>query len=516
MREATGEEAAEAAVPDARRANERPGASGSFLAPPRVAAGVLKRSRTVRIPLSNSLAFRILISGSSISMFGSRISTVAFPMLVLYLNHTPFVTGLVAFAVIAPSMLVYVPAGAFVDRWNPRRVMLVSEVLRGLVIASVVVSLAMFGKHTNLLFLMSAMVAEEIFETFFMLADRRYLSRLMESENVTSRQAYIEVRTHTVILAGRPLGPFLFEIQPFWPFVADALSFLFSIGSLVVLRGSDEAKSKPPRVRTGRPPRQLAKEIAQGFDWLRDDRQALITVILLSVTSLVAQALILVFLSEAHAKAFSTLKIGIVLAASGAGGAVGAILARFLSDEIRKIWMPIQMAAWSVALAFLMISGGLSVYWSAGAMLILGLTGAIGNIRFGTYLVSHVADDMIAKVTGIGQMLAIAASALGPVVGGFAVQHFGTQGAVGVLLVMVVWLALLSLLTPAPRHLLTKSWRSLSHMVPSRWPSLNGLAIGRINRPRGKSTDVPGHRAVNRDIACELPANYFEILLEGK
>jgi len=514
MREAIGEEAAEATVSDDRRANERPGADGFPSSRRRAAARLLKRSPNFRLPLSNRIAFRILIGGSSVSMFGSRISTVAFPMLVLYLNNSPFVTGLVAFAVIAPSMLVYVPAGAFVDRWNPRRVMLISELLRGLVIASVVVSLTIFGKHTSILFLVSAMVAEEILETFFMLADRRYLSRLMERDNLTSRQAYVEVRAHAVILAGRPLGPFLFEIQPFWPFLADALSFLFSIGSLLVLRKSDEPKTKPRRTQAGRPPRQLVKEIAQGFDWLRDDRQALLTVILLAATSLVAQALILVFLSEAHAKAFSTLTIGIVLAASGAGGAVGAISARFLSDEIRKFWMPIQLVAWSVALALLMMSGGLSAFWSAAAMLILGLTGAIGNIRFGTYLVSHVADDMIAKVTGIGQMLAIAATALGPVVGGFAVQHFGTQGAVGVLLIIVVLLAFLSLLTPAANRLLTETWHSVSQRVACSWLSLHGIAAGSINRASGASAHEPDRSARNRDIVCEFPDDDREVLLD--
>ena len=43
----------------------------------------------------------------------------------------------------APSLLVHVPAGALVDRWDPRRAMLVSEVGRGVAIAAVAVTLAM-------------------------------------------------------------------------------------------------------------------------------------------------------------------------------------------------------------------------------------------------------------------------------------------------------------------------------------------------------------------------------------
>jgi MFS family permease len=444
MRETTAEEAAKTGVPDARRPGEEWDAANLPVLQSRFATALTARSRTARILLTSSPGFRIMMFGSSVSMFGSRISTVAFPMLVLHLYNSPLFTGLVAFAAIAPSMLVYVPAGVLVDRWNPRRVMLVSELLRGVAIASVVISLAILGRRTSIWFLIFAMVAEEILEIFSVLADRRYLSRLMERDNIASRQAYIEVRTHAVVLAGRPIGPFLFAIQPFLPFLADAVSFLFSAGSLLVVRRSDESMRVPQRL----PPRQLASDFAQGLGWLRNDRRAWVTIILMAVTSLVAQALILMLLAQAHSRDLSTVAIGVILAASGAGGAVGSLSFKFLPGELKGFWLPIQMVAWSVALAFLWLAGGLPAAWSAVAMFTLGLTGAIGNIEFGTYLVTNVADDMIARVTAIGQVLAIGACALGPVLGGYAIQSFGVKGAIEILLVIVVALAIFSLFMP--------------------------------------------------------------------
>ena len=447
MCEATASEAAEAAVAYARRDSGGRDAARFLLLRKRFAMALMTRSGTARILLSSSSAFRTLMLGSSISMFGSRISTVAFPMLVLHLDHSPLVTGLVAFAVIAPSVLFYMPAGVLVDRWNPRRVMLISELFRGLAVASVVVSIFVFGRHTSIVFLILVMVVEEIFEIFFTLADRRYLSRLMERDNIGSQQAYVEVRTHAAILAGRPLGPFLFTLQPLLPFLADGASFLFSIGSLVVLRKRDEASGAswraPSKIRAG--------DIVQGFSWLTKDRRAFAMAILLSLTSLIAQALILVFLSDAHSRKLSTAAIGVVLAASGVGGAAGSIFYRVLPATIRRFWLPIQMAAWSIALAALAMAGGLSVEWSTITMLILGFTGAIGNIELGTYLVSNVADDMIARVTGIGQMLSIGCCALGPVLGGAAFQRYGPSGAITLLCVIAVALGVLSLLTPCAR-----------------------------------------------------------------
>jgi MFS family permease len=455
-------DAAEAAVPDGGHALQKRAASSFRLRQRRAVKALLRRSKTGQILLSSPQAFRTLMVGSSISMFGSRISTVAFPMLVLHLNNSPFITGLVAFAIIAPSMLVYMPAGALIDRWNPRRVMLVSEFLRGFVVALVVFSLLVFGDRIRIGFLIPAMVAEEIFEIFSTLADRRYLNGLMERDNMSSRLAYVEVRAHAVVLAGRPIGPFLFALNPVYPFLADALSFLFSIGSLWMIRGTDDPSREPQKVHL----RQLIGDVGQGFNWLKKDRRAYLTVILMAITSMVAQALILMFLTEAHSNKLSTLGIGIVLAASGAGGAVGSICSRFLPDEIGGFWLPIQMVVWSLALAMLAMSGGLSVFWSAVAMLVLGATGALGNIAYGTYLVSNVADDMIAKVTGFGQMLAIGACALGPVLGGAAVQRYGVHDAIEILLSLVVLLVFVALLTPEVAEKVAEIRQSISQNLP--------------------------------------------------
>lgn len=462
----------------------------------RAATALMSRSRTARVWLSSSPAFRLLMFGSSISMLGTRISTVAFPMLVLHLNKSPFITGLVAFAAIAPSILVYVPAGVLVDRWNPRRVMLVSELLRGLAIASVVIALVIFRMHVRIWFLILAMVAEEILEIFSTLADRRYLNRVMERDKMLSQQASIEVRAHAAVLAGRPVGPFLFSIEPFLPFLADAVSFIASSVSLLLVRRIDE---QPGEARSLLP-RKVVGDIGQGFGWLKRDRHALLTVGLMATTSMVAQALILMFLVEAHSKQFSTVAIGAVLAASGAGGAVGAFCSRIVPNAVRGCWLLIQMISWSVALFSLALVGGQSPYLSAITMFILGLTGAIGNVEFGTYLVRNVDDEMIAKVTGIGQMLAIGACALGPVLGGYAIQHFQVNGAVHILLVIVVSMAFASLLMPEVSQRTALISQPIRQVIASGRHALSAIPKVLDLRPvRSPDTGPEQNREVSHD-----------------
>jgi hypothetical protein len=171
------------------------------------------------------------------------------------------------------------------------------------------------------------------------------------------------------------------------------------------------------------------------------------------------------FLVEAHSRQLSTVAIGVVLAASGVGGLVGSFCSRVMPTVVRDSWLSIQMVVWSVALASLAIAGSQSAYWSALAMFILGLTGAIGNVEFGTYLARSVTDDMIGKITGIGQMLAIGACAVGPVLAGFAIQHFNVQGAIYILFVIVTLLAFASLPMSVVRQRATRRLQAIKELT---------------------------------------------------
>ena len=427
-------------------------------------------------PAPRNPAFSVLMFGSSISMFGSRISTIAFPMLVLHLSGSPLLAGLVAFATIAPSMLVYIPAGALVDRLNPRAVMLWSEFGRGVAVAIVVVALALH--HSPVALLIVVMIVEEILEIFSALADRRYVNSLIDRGKSSYAQACIEVRAHAVVLAGRPIGPFLYTLKPILPFLADAASFAFSVGSLIWIKGKKVVAATSPKIpdmpgKPDMPKRCLRNDIGEGFQWLFGDKYALVTAVLMSSTTLIAQALVMVFLAEAHVQQLSPFAVGFVLAASGVGGALGSLCVRWLPWWAESIWLQIQMCAWCAALTILAAFGEHSFLWVSVAMAILGFTGAIGNIEFGTYLVQRVDDHMLARVTSIGQVLAIGGAALGPVLGGWAIQRYGGHGAVMALLALVVLLTVFSMARPGTWAKMAGAWAKLAKKV----------AVG-ISRPR--------------------------------
>ena len=75
--------------------------------------------------------------GQTVSSVGSGIVKLAAPLLVLALTESSAMAGLVGGALTFPMVILGLPAGALVDRWDRRRVMIVCDVLRSLAVASV-------------------------------------------------------------------------------------------------------------------------------------------------------------------------------------------------------------------------------------------------------------------------------------------------------------------------------------------------------------------------------------------
>jgi hypothetical protein len=427
--------------------------------------------------------FRLLMAGSYVSMLGSRISTIACPLLALYLWRSPFAAGLVAFAATVPSVLVYVPAGALVDRWDPRRTLILSEAGRGMAIAMVAVTLAIGRPGISLLIIV--VFIEETLEVFSTLADRRCARALVPIDRVSSAQANIEARSHAVILAGRPLGVFLFSLTPILPFLADALSFIVSVGTIISLKSRSAVAARAGRVSR----RQLGNDIGDGLIWLLRDRYARAAFALSAGTTLIGQALIMVFLAGAHASGLPSIWVGLVLAASGVGGLLGSMCAPWLPIPRKSSLVLLQMVAWAGVLVFLAVWGWRSFLCMAIVMAALSLTGALGNIEIDIYLVQRADENMLARATSIRRFISFSACAVGPMLGALLIQLYGAQNAVFALLAITSIFALLAWFTPSMRgrviapvdgqpgrpqlqpHL-AAAWRVV-HQLPSALPHLS-------------------------------------------
>src|SRR5579863_5698432 len=109
----------------------------------RSTAGSATRPPAGPVPLRRNRDFMVLWSSQVVSRVGSRVTSIAFPLLVLAVTHSPAKAGVVGFAQTLPFLLLYLPAGAFIDRWDLKRTMLLCDAGRAAALGSIAITAAL-------------------------------------------------------------------------------------------------------------------------------------------------------------------------------------------------------------------------------------------------------------------------------------------------------------------------------------------------------------------------------------
>ena len=89
--------------------------------------------------------FLVVLFGQGISSFGDSISNTALPILVLALTGSGLAMGIVGVMSTLPDLLVGLPAGAYADRWDRRKMMFVADLGRAVLTALVPISVWLDG-----------------------------------------------------------------------------------------------------------------------------------------------------------------------------------------------------------------------------------------------------------------------------------------------------------------------------------------------------------------------------------
>jgi DHA3 family macrolide efflux protein-like MFS transporter len=84
--------------------------------------------------LFRNRSFMALWSGQTVSFIGDYFYWLAIPIMVQRLTGSPFLVGMSVISSSLPLLLLGPVAGVFVDRWDRKRTMIVSDVLRGLLV----------------------------------------------------------------------------------------------------------------------------------------------------------------------------------------------------------------------------------------------------------------------------------------------------------------------------------------------------------------------------------------------
>jgi MFS family permease len=368
-------------------------------------------------PLRRNRDFILLWTGQAVSTLGSRVTWVAFPLLVLATTGSAAKAGVVGFANTVPRLALGLFAGVAADRWNRRRLMVVSDLVRGGALATL--ALATWTGHLTFAHIAVVALVDGTFTVLFQPAETAALSRVVPSVQLPVALAQNEARSYAAFLAGPSIGGLLFSIRRFLPFLVDAVSYGVSAVTLLFLRTPLQAERVPATDR----PRPLA-EVSEGLRWLIAQPFLRVCAALVAGSNLISNTLGIFVIVLARQHGASAGATGLILSIGAAGGLLGAATAAWLQRRLAARLVVVGFCwAWTAVIPLLAISPRpIALGLVLGALLSVS---PVWNAVVGAYQIALVPDRLQGRVSSAFALLALGGVPLGSLLGGVLVSTLG-------------------------------------------------------------------------------------------
>ena len=199
--------------------------------------------------------FLKLWSAETISQLGSQVTLLALPLVaILTLEVSAFEVALLNVVEFAPFILVSLPAGVWVDRMRRKQILVVADLGRAVLLASVPIAYWLDVLTIWQLYAVGFTVG--ICTVFFDVAYQAYLPSLVDRNQLVEGNSKLEISRSGAQIAGPSIGgPLVQVLTAPVALVADALSFVASGLFLFGIRKHEEAPErlhgqKKPKMRT--------------------------------------------------------------------------------------------------------------------------------------------------------------------------------------------------------------------------------------------------------------------------
>ena len=386
--------------------------------------------------------FRLLWGAGALSAIGDQFDLIAFPWLVLLITGDPLAVGAVIAVGGIPTVFFMLLGGSLADRFSPRAIMQVSNILR-IGLSAGLATLILTGLTELWLIYLFALL-KGIADSFHYPAQLAIVPDIVPTERLRQSNAIIQ----TTADLGGFVGPmfaggliaflgtgdgsaspgmasFLGQQEAAGAnltgvglaFAAVGLVIVFSSLLLALIRlerhGRESADRETKDVG-------IFKSIGEGIRFVRADA-AIFTMFLLIVgIELMVEGPVIVGLPVlANTKlAEGALALGVVLSTFAGGSLLGSILAGTLPAPRRRFG-PILVVLFAVSGLLLMPLGFLASMWIAAALaLVIGVAEGYAGIMFMTWLQARTPRKLMGRVMSLLMISAVGLSPLSHAVSG--------------------------------------------------------------------------------------------------
>jgi len=383
----------------------------------------------------------LLQAGQLLSSAGSQATSIAYPLLTLAVTHSPAKTGFVAFARVVPQALLNLLAGVAADRWNRKRLMIGADAVRAAAVACL--GIAIVADALSFWLIPVVAFVEGCGSLVFRAAQAGAVRAVVPARQLPAAEAAQQARGAAVGLAGPPVGGVLFGLSRAVPFLADAVSYVFSIVSLAAMRTPFQEVHEIDTAR-------LRTQIAAGFRFLWSHPFLRTCAFLWGLGNFAFPGVLLVIVVVGRRQGLSGGEIGALFAVFSAflliGSLVSPLFRRFFS--MRTILF-IELGTWLVSSVFLIWP---NVYVLTAAILPQAVAMPVTDSAVTGYRIAVTPDRLVGRVESVRSNIALLISPLGPLVAGLLLESVSARATIGVFVAFALVLALWGWLSPSIRN----------------------------------------------------------------
>lgn len=400
---------------------------------------------------------------------GTSFTLFALPLLVFKLTGSATNLALTTAANFVPYVLFGLVLGAFVDRLDRRRMMLLSDVARAAVIAILPV-LALSGELTMPDIYAVAFVQSTL-GISFTCGEFAAIPSLVERDDLVAANGYIMATSS----AGRILGPILAGalvtlVSPADLLLFDAASFLVSAASLAAIRRS--FNSVEPSAPRAAGVAGVFEDVASGlrFVWSHPVLRS-ISIMMALINFVAATQTTQLVLFAKRALGATDTQVALLFAAGAAGivivSVAAAAIRRRLSFAVTALGALVVSGLTVTAMALLGSYPAALVLWAASSGF-----GLLLNINTGALRQAIVPSDMYGRVMSIAVVLGWSAIPLGALAGALAIRLSGSvadvYAATGALTALIALSFVFSPVSHGDRYLAEAASAGTAAPIPTR------------------------------------------------
>ncbi len=357
-------------------------------------------------------SFNALWSGQSISLLGDFIAYFTVPRYVLELttNASAFTT-IYAFENL-PTLLFGFVGGVLVDRWNRRRMAIVSDIVRAVAFVGLAYLVSIGELEIWMLVVISFLVGS--MAASFNAALMSFVPSVVGMDRLATANSRLAISQQVAFAIGPALGALILELTGSFPitFLINAATFVVSAISLVLARPSS------PQTMAGS--EGFRRQLVDGLRFLWEDRMLRWTVLAGSAANFVVAFVesTLVLVSREVLGVTEDVELGLIFAALGLGGVLGALTA---TKVIRRL----KLGRTFVVGFFIFGAGLLGLANQREVIVIMAsvFVGFVGlpwiNVSLVTIRQLRSPDEMLGRITAASRAVAWGSLPIGALIAGF-------------------------------------------------------------------------------------------------